>query len=175
MSDIPALPTLFRDQIYRSRLEARYAVLFTALKIDFQYEPEGFSLDGEGYLPDFYLPKVRLFAEVKPREFDEREMRVAKGLAAATKCPVLMLVGPPDFKPYPAVHPVYLEDGIEAEVWHYLLDIEIHGRKYYNQGRLFCCTEPFEMQEGKRHHFSPEYQVAVFEARTYRFDPDGRY
>lgn len=175
MDDIQALPTPFGDHNFRSRLEARWAVLFNTLGIEFQYEPEGFQLGTDRYIPDFYFPKVRMFAEVKPREFDEREMRLAMALSASTKCAVLLLIGPPAFKPYPAVHPVYLEDGIESETWYYIFDIDIHRRRYYEQGRLFCCAEPWEMQVGHKHHFSAEYQAAVFESHTYRFDPGGRF
>ena len=47
----------FRGYLFRSRLEARWAVFFDALGIQWEYEPEGIVLsDGTHYLPDFYLP-----------------------------------------------------------------------------------------------------------------------
>lgn len=58
---------------FRSRLEARWATFFQTLGIEWQYEPEGFEAeDGSRYLPDFYLPRNRLWVEVKPTATDAR-------------------------------------------------------------------------------------------------------
>lgn len=51
---------------FRSRLEARYAIFMTELGVAWQYEPEGFDLDAGHYLPDFYLPKLKTWLEIKP-------------------------------------------------------------------------------------------------------------
>jgi hypothetical protein len=52
--------------MFRSRLEARWAVFFDACGIKYEYEPEGFDLgNGVYYLPDFYLPEVKMYVEVK--------------------------------------------------------------------------------------------------------------
>lgn len=59
MSDIKAIETIYNGYRFRSRLEARWAVFFDALGIEYEYEPEGFSLDyGIRYLPDFALKNV---------------------------------------------------------------------------------------------------------------------
>lgn len=50
---------------FRSRLEARYAVLFDKLDIRWMYEPQGFDIRGTWYLADFYLPEHKLWVEVK--------------------------------------------------------------------------------------------------------------
>ena len=51
---IKAIETYYNGYRFRSRLEARWAVFFDALGVDYEYEPEGFKLqDGECYLPDF--------------------------------------------------------------------------------------------------------------------------
>jgi hypothetical protein len=39
---------------------------FTLLKLPFQYEPKSFSLLNCVYVPDFYLPTLNIFGEVKP-------------------------------------------------------------------------------------------------------------
>lgn len=68
MSDfIPkAIETEYNGYKFRSRLEARWAVVFDWLKVKYQYEPQGFELgDGIRYLPDFYLPEHKLYVEVK--------------------------------------------------------------------------------------------------------------
>lgn len=51
---------------YRSRTEARWAVLFDLAGIDFQYEPEGFKLESGFYVPDFWLRPWNCYFEVKP-------------------------------------------------------------------------------------------------------------
>jgi len=66
---IQAIPTRFDGRYFRSRLEARWAAYFNALDIRYDYEPEGFQADGLRYLPDFWLPKIGLFAEIKPADF----------------------------------------------------------------------------------------------------------
>lgn len=48
------IETAYNGYRFRSRLEARWAVFFDALGVDYEYEPEGFDLgNGVYYLPDF--------------------------------------------------------------------------------------------------------------------------
>lgn len=60
-----AIPTEYNGYTFRSRLEARWAVFFDALSIEYEYENEGYDLDGVRYLPDFWLPRLDLWVEVK--------------------------------------------------------------------------------------------------------------
>lgn len=63
------IPTTYAGVQFRSRLEARWAVFFDQLKIRWLFEPEGFELpSGARYLPDFYLPDLKIWAEIKPRD-----------------------------------------------------------------------------------------------------------
>jgi len=68
---IKAIQTRYKGYHFRSRLEARWAVFFDALEIEWAYEEEGFenttSFGTERYLPDFRLGKKNsgLFVEVK--------------------------------------------------------------------------------------------------------------
>ena len=56
MSQIKAIQTEYKGYKFRSRLEARWAVFFDAMGIQWEYEPEGYTLeDGTLYLPDFWL------------------------------------------------------------------------------------------------------------------------
>ena len=49
-----AIETKYKGYRFRSRLEARWAVFFDALGLQWEYEPEGFDLGDAGwYLPDF--------------------------------------------------------------------------------------------------------------------------
>ena len=61
-----AIQTEYKGYLFRSRLEARWAVFFDACGIRWEYEPEGIVLsDGSFYLPDFYLPDFHCYFEVK--------------------------------------------------------------------------------------------------------------
>lgn len=64
--EIKNIETFYNGYKFRSRLEARWAVFFDDADIMYEYEPEGFNLNGEWYLPDFYLPEYKVYIEIKP-------------------------------------------------------------------------------------------------------------
>lgn len=69
---------------FRSRLEARWAVFFTALGLRWEYEPEGFNIDGHRYLPDFRVltPQgLPTWYEIKPETIATDEKFSAFGNA----------------------------------------------------------------------------------------------
>jgi hypothetical protein len=60
------IETIYKGYRFRSRGEARWAVFFDAVGLPYDYEKEGFVLDdGTKYLPDFWLPSLKLWVEVK--------------------------------------------------------------------------------------------------------------
>ena len=59
---------------YRSRIEARWAVFYDLLGISFEYEKEGYNIDGKWYLPDFYLPQQDCWIEIKGYEPTNEEV-----------------------------------------------------------------------------------------------------
>jgi len=62
-----AIETRYKGYRFRSRLEARWAVFFDALGVRWEYERQGFDLGSAGcYLPDFFIPDMNLWVEVKP-------------------------------------------------------------------------------------------------------------
>lgn len=64
---IKPIETEYNGYLFRSKLEAQWAVVFDSLGIRYEYEPEGFELeDGTRYLPDFYFPDQYTYGEVKP-------------------------------------------------------------------------------------------------------------
>lgn len=64
---IKAIETVYNGYRFRSRLEARWAVFFDTLGIEYRYEPEGFDLGEAGwYLPDFWLPNMLNFWNCSP-------------------------------------------------------------------------------------------------------------
>lgn len=79
--NIKPIETIYKGYRFRSRLEARWAVFFDALGIEWEYEPEGFVLtDGTYYLPDFWLPKLKWFVEVKGNLTDQEGISKARML-----------------------------------------------------------------------------------------------
>lgn len=102
MSDFKAIETKYKGYRFRSRLEARWAVFFDALGTEWKYEDEGFHLpNGEQYLPDFWLPQLETFAEIKGKPFTPAEMQRCRLLAEATGHVVMMLDGTPELRMYP--------------------------------------------------------------------------
>jgi hypothetical protein len=71
-----SIPTEYNGQMYKSRLEAKVAKFLDEnatefkdgqlVKVEIQYEPKNFLLEnGLDYCPDFYLPQLNLWIEVK--------------------------------------------------------------------------------------------------------------
>ncbi len=93
---IKAIETQYKGYRFRSRLEARWAVYLDSLNIKWEYEKEGYNLeDGTPYLPDFWLPEVEMWAEVKGTLFTEEELEKAILLHRGLGFPVLLLEGVP--------------------------------------------------------------------------------
>jgi hypothetical protein len=59
----------YAEVLFRSHLEARWAIFFTCLDLKWEYEPQGFATDGEPYLPDFavFAAVGLLWVETKPQ------------------------------------------------------------------------------------------------------------
>lgn len=65
-----AMEALYSGKIFRSRLEARWALLMDLLEINWDYEPSHYQVGPQlWYLPDFYLPQHELWLEVKGAAF----------------------------------------------------------------------------------------------------------
>jgi hypothetical protein len=66
---LKAIETKYKGYRFRSRLEARWAVFFDTLGFQWEYEPEGFDLNGVWYLPDFRVKTPQgndIWYEIKP-------------------------------------------------------------------------------------------------------------
>lgn len=107
-----ALETTYRGWRFRSRLEARYAVFFDVLGVQWEYEKEGYDLSGhfhEGqqlppgsyYLPDFWLKNVSfrdraddgVWFEVKGRSPEDDEVALLNILGDVTGFPAVIVAG----------------------------------------------------------------------------------
>jgi hypothetical protein len=87
------IETIYNGYRFRSRLEAKWAVFLDKLGVPYIYEKEGFDLDGEWYLPDFWLPLPEAedrhkgsgyWLEIKPLRLNEREERLLEKLVKNT-------------------------------------------------------------------------------------------
>jgi len=87
------IPTLYRGAQFRSRAEARWAVLFDGIGLEWEYEKEGFQLPTQWYLPDFWSGQLSAFGEVKAatEQWDEAALLKARELAAESRRAVLLL------------------------------------------------------------------------------------
>lgn len=93
MSQIKAIETVYKGYRFRSRLEARWAVFFDTLGVKWEYEKEGYDLDGTWYLPDFWLPEQECWIEIKGQNPSLEEGKKAGLLACGSKKPVFILYG----------------------------------------------------------------------------------
>lgn len=105
MGDIKAIDTIYDGYKFRSRLEARWAVFFNEMGIDYEYELDGMILsDGTYYLPDFYLPGFHVFFEVKARhllgtkEGDEAIRKISDGMRTNSWAGLIAFGDPMDDK-----------------------------------------------------------------------------
>lgn len=93
--DPKPIPTKYQGVEFRSRLEARWAVFMDAIGVRWLYEFEGYQLGGIWYLPDFYLPDLGCWLEIKPEAPDQAASEKAARLATATRKMVYLGYGPP--------------------------------------------------------------------------------
>lgn len=102
---IKPIETRYKDYRFRSRLEARWAVFFDALRLDWEYEKEGYDLGDLGfYLPDFWVSNLYdrfgnkgMFVEVKGQEATDLEIEKLARLVAPGRHAAMLDGG---LKPY---------------------------------------------------------------------------
>lgn len=93
-----AIETRYNGRRFRSRVEARWAVAFDQLGLKYDYEREGYELDGNRYLPDFHLPDIDCWIEVKGQDPSEQEVRLCSLLAKKLGKRVFIVIGPPELE-----------------------------------------------------------------------------
>lgn len=99
------IETRYKGYRFRSRLEARWAVFFEAMGVKWEYEKEGFNLDGVRYLPDFWINSWQAWIEIKPEVFEQQSRGHDLCIALSKAQPgrdVLLLSG----SPWPDEHSV---------------------------------------------------------------------
>lgn len=95
MNDRNPIPTTYRGITYRSRVEARWAVFFEHMGWPAAYEPEGFDMEGTWYLPDFWLPDLGVYVEIKAADPTDEEVSRCRKLAEHTGKQVWLIAGSP--------------------------------------------------------------------------------
>jgi len=109
------LETKYNGILFRSRLEARWAIAFDRMGLRWNYEPEGFDLGKLGkYLPDFFFPEQRdcerMWVEIKPEieegsaEPPEGSWEKIAGVVRRTNADGFILCGSPS-RLYGTEHP----------------------------------------------------------------------
>lgn len=90
--------TVYHHKGYRLRsyTELMWARLLDAADIFYLYEPHLQRIEGGSYLPDFYLPNVGVYLEVKGTDPTSEEIRKADDVMDRTGTPVLFLIGRPE-------------------------------------------------------------------------------
>lgn len=80
---------------FRSILESEWATWLVENRIAWKYEPKTFRIGGVGYKPDFLLPDLGLWLEVKPYAPKRIEILKCAWLNLATKQLVVIGAGHP--------------------------------------------------------------------------------
>ena len=100
---IKAIETVYNGYRFRSRLEARWAVFFDTLGVKYEYEKEGYELpDGAYYLPDFWLPEIKRWVEIKGNNPTWDEQKNTREIFRGTGFPSCIFYGLPGENEAPA-------------------------------------------------------------------------
>jgi hypothetical protein len=154
------IPTRYKGYSFRSRLEARWAVFFDELGIEWEYEKEGFNLGaGLYYLPDFWLPQVNMWAEVKPDLLLPMEREKAQKLCEQTHQSILFLIGIPEDKPYKGLE----FDISSGRIIERNFCLTMYHNYPINEGRFYC--EPSEYDS----HWKDTARASI-SAKSARFE-----
>ena len=65
--NIKPIETQYNGFRFRSRVEARWAIFFDVIGLKYEYEMEGYDMEGTRYLPDFYIPSLDRWFEIKAK------------------------------------------------------------------------------------------------------------
>ena len=146
--------TKYRGLVFRSKLEAKWAVFFDALSIPWKYEPEWFRLpDGRRYLPDFHI--LAPFDEGLPEPFYV-EVKSLSDFSTKINClpelghDVLTLIGPPMLRPFSCFRD------------------SVHGYAHMLVGGLFS-TRP-DVDNSTQRILRRELKPALDAVKAFRFD-----
>lgn len=106
--DVKPIETEYAGHLFRSRLEARWAVFFDHLGLEWKYESHGFEGGAGRYLPDFHLPSLGVWCEVKgdPDALGGAYERMIAVLKPGGPLPLLLLGDIPSASEAMVLHPI---------------------------------------------------------------------
>lgn len=137
---VKAIETVYNGYRFRSRLEARWAVFFDLMDIQYEYEKEGFDLgDDVLYLPDFWLPELDCWFEVKGVECNGDDQAKVDLLREQSGKPVIVATGPIGDHVFETGDWVYMESGANIEASATLNDIFKLQQSYIGYGAQVMC------------------------------------
>jgi hypothetical protein len=161
---IQPIPTKYKGITFRSRIEARAAVFFDALGIQWQFEKEGYVFniaknmengrlkkhDSEfyakkhrsgfiPYLPDFYFPKqerfMECFIEIKGSEPTGEECDKARLLCYDSELPVFIMWD------FPFIEDYHVQTHIDGYIWTEKVVFNLFNSKSLMEGSNDCFCE----------------------------------
>lgn len=164
------LPTKFRGTEYRSKTEAMWAAYFYFLNVPFVYEPDTYDLGESGcYIPDFYLPNLDCFVEIKPDVIIEGRESPCYALAEDSGKTVFLIHGRPQVYNFDEGHkdtPYCYAPGEGEDFPHWPCICEKCGTFGFTfegrTGRLSCnCTKSDKgyNHDDKRLHNAVKYSI----------------
>jgi len=165
------IQTWYKGIKFRSRTEARWAVLFDKLSIEWEYEVEGFVMkDGICYLPDFWLPEFEggMYAEVKGR-FTKEEKKLCRDLCFQSGHKVLLCEGIPSLREYE-----FLVKNKKKKCVDWFVGLPNANRAEY-ENRMFAESGlgdaiTFKIKDENALQINLEYLKAIRDARSARFE-----
>jgi len=127
LMNIKPIETRYNGYKFRSRLEARWAVFFDAVGIQYEYEKEGYDLGTLGYyLPDFWIPRNECFIEIKGQHPTKEELDKIEALHKLLRTPCILFYGQPCSNNGFA----YFKDGSESgNEFQYSDEVNLVGRE----------------------------------------------
>jgi hypothetical protein len=172
------IPTEWRGIVFRSRLEARWALFMDELGLPYVYEQEAYDLPSRRYLPDFYVPRLSAFVEIKPAAPSRDEMLACLELADATRRRVALFFGAPGH--WLGAGYAETDSGLlyrpnyECDDRYYFCvcpACKAVGLEYLGRGERVCKGDPHELGPGAKlpTHDAPAIRNAAHKANAYAF------
>lgn len=201
---LKAIPTGYNGYLFRSRLEAKWAVFFDLMKFDWTYETESHVQlpDGTWYLPDFHVttPSGKdMWFEVKPRQVtnDPKFTQFRNALPLGTRatllsgdpfdvvgdsqkrshyemCPLCGDFSAEDFEQYSNPPQWYRCELCDYEYDYMEPDDIGYGTREGVSGFLVTPHKGVNLLESNYNDFVKHLNQAAQTARSYRFGKGGR-
>ena len=166
------LRTEYNDFVFRSRLEARWAVFMDSLGVPYEYEPAGYVIDGICYQPDFWLHDQDCFMEIKGPPPTVEEKRKAQALANGSEKRVALFWGQIEV-PHETGMFFYIGWEDEPAKWCQCPVCGKYGIEWNGRGMRICWHEP-ENDHADTSQAEP-IMAAYRKARAARFENGRAY